>query len=174
MQTLLFAGQKEEFGNHTKTNTVMLYPYLQIKLEWRWPGRNKHGKDRGAGGTKGSGKLWYIGVFTTHHIGTWCTCHSCLMLCCALLTAVPDSHCYSLLFSPSALQFYHHYVCRQSSLPSAGSDLSLPEGNLEWAGDHLELPGDRVELRQKSSAYASANYNNTDNRWDMLTFLLRC
>jgi len=78
--------------------------------------------------------------------------------------AVPDSYCYSLLFAHSTLQLYRNYVCRQSSLPSAGSDLSLPEGNLEWTGDHLELSGDGVELRQKPSAYASANYDSVDNR----------
>ena len=74
--------------------------------------------------------------------------------------AVRDSYCYSLLFSHFTLQFNHCYVGRQSSLPSAGSDLSLPEGNLEWTGDHLE----GVELRQKPSAYASAIYENIDNR----------
>ena len=84
--------------------------------------------------------------------------------------AVPESYCYSVLFSHSTLQFYHCYVCRQSSLPSAGSDLSLPEGNLEWTGDRLELSGDDgVELRQKPSAYASINYDNIDNRSVMLT-----
>jgi hypothetical protein len=56
------------------------------------------------------------------------------------------------------------FVCRQSSLPSAGSELSLPEGDLEWTGDHIEISGERVELRQKPSTYASAYYDNIENR----------
>ncbi|PSN42909.1 Uncharacterized protein C0J52_12033, partial [Blattella germanica] len=47
-----------------------------------------------------------------------------------------------------------HNICRQSSLPSAGSDLSLPEGELEWTGgDHVDIDGDKVELRRKPSPY---------------------
>ncbi|PNF17353.1 hypothetical protein B7P43_G02988, partial [Cryptotermes secundus] len=61
-----------------------------------------------------------------------------------------------------------HNVCRQSSLPSAGSELSLPEGDLEWTGDHIEISGERVELRQKPSAYASAYYDNIENSVPLL------
>jgi hypothetical protein len=31
---------------------------------------------------------------------------------------------------------------------------------LEWTGDHIEIPGEKVELRQKPSAY----YDNIENR----------
>ncbi|KAK0176217.1 hypothetical protein PV328_000373 [Microctonus aethiopoides] len=39
-------------------------------------------------------------------------------------------------------------MCRQSSLPSASSDLSLPEGELEWP-ETIEIEGEQVELRKK-------------------------
>lgn len=39
-------------------------------------------------------------------------------------------------------------VGRQSSLPSASSELSLPETQLDWA-DHLTIDGEKVELRKK-------------------------
>ncbi|XP_076753670.1 transmembrane protein KIAA1109 homolog tweek isoform X3 [Xylocopa sonorina] len=42
-----------------------------------------------------------------------------------------------------------HTMGRQSSLPSAGSELSLPEGELEWP-ETIEIDGERVELRKKS------------------------
>ncbi|XP_024891805.1 uncharacterized protein KIAA1109-like isoform X13 [Temnothorax curvispinosus] len=42
-----------------------------------------------------------------------------------------------------------HTMCRQSSLPSASSDLSLPEGELEWP-ETIEIEGERVELRKKN------------------------
>ncbi|XP_061939071.1 bridge-like lipid transfer protein family member 1 isoform X15 [Apis cerana] len=42
-----------------------------------------------------------------------------------------------------------HTMGRQSSLPSAGSELSLPEGELEWP-EAIEIDGERVELRKKS------------------------
>ncbi|XP_015586515.1 uncharacterized protein KIAA1109 isoform X3 [Cephus cinctus] len=41
-----------------------------------------------------------------------------------------------------------HTMCRQSSLPSAGSELSLPEGDLEWP-DTIDIEGEQVELRKK-------------------------
>ena len=37
---------------------------------------------------------------------------------------------------------------RQSSLPSASSDLSLPETNLDWS-DHIIIDGERVDLKKK-------------------------
>nr|XP_034186923.1 transmembrane protein KIAA1109 isoform X7 [Osmia lignaria] len=42
-----------------------------------------------------------------------------------------------------------HTMGRQSSLPSAGSELSLPEGELEWP-ETIEIEGERVELRKKT------------------------
>ncbi|XP_076277866.1 transmembrane protein KIAA1109 homolog tweek isoform X6 [Lasioglossum baleicum] len=42
-----------------------------------------------------------------------------------------------------------HTMGRQSSLPSAGSELSLPEGELDWP-QTIEIEGERVELRKKS------------------------
>ncbi|XP_006618311.1 transmembrane protein KIAA1109 isoform X10 [Apis dorsata] len=42
-----------------------------------------------------------------------------------------------------------HTMGRQSSLPSAGSELSLPEGELEWP-EAIEIDGERVELKKKS------------------------
>ncbi|GLG98163.1 Uncharacterized protein GBIM_04765, partial [Gryllus bimaculatus] len=46
-----------------------------------------------------------------------------------------------------------HNMCRQSSLPSAGSDLSLPEGDVEWdvgvGAHHMDIGGERVELRRR-------------------------
>ncbi|XP_012270662.1 uncharacterized protein KIAA1109 isoform X2 [Orussus abietinus] len=41
-----------------------------------------------------------------------------------------------------------HTMCRQSSLPSASSELSLPEGELEWP-ETVEIEGEQVELRRK-------------------------
>nr|XP_022901618.1 uncharacterized protein KIAA1109 isoform X2 [Onthophagus taurus] len=41
-----------------------------------------------------------------------------------------------------------HQIDRQSSLPSASSDLSLPEANFEWA-EHLNIDGQNVDLRKK-------------------------
>lgn len=46
-------------------------------------------------------------------------------------------------------------VGRQSSLPSASSESSLPESRLDWS-DHLTIDGERVELRKKPlSSYDS-------------------
>ncbi|KAJ8666820.1 hypothetical protein QAD02_008482 [Eretmocerus hayati] len=42
----------------------------------------------------------------------------------------------------------NHTICRQSSLPSAGSELSLPGGSLDWP-DTIDIDGQRVELRKK-------------------------
>lgn len=39
-------------------------------------------------------------------------------------------------------------VYRQCSLPSASSDLSLPEAQLDWP-DHMDIDGEKVELRRK-------------------------
>ncbi|XP_063234537.1 bridge-like lipid transfer protein family member 1 isoform X2 [Bacillus rossius redtenbacheri] len=54
-----------------------------------------------------------------------------------------------------------HNICRQSSLPSAGSDLSLPEGDLDWP-EHIDIDGEKVELRRKSSTYSTASYDYVD------------
>lgn len=46
---------------------------------------------------------------------------------------------------------------RQSSLPSAGSDVSFAEGSLDWPdselSDVLDIDGERVELRKKNQIY---------------------
>ncbi|XP_069702783.1 bridge-like lipid transfer protein family member 1 isoform X3 [Periplaneta americana] len=61
-----------------------------------------------------------------------------------------------------------HNICRQSSLPSAGSDLSLPEGDLEWTGgDHIDISGDKVELRRKSP-YSPSNYDHVESSVPLL------
>ncbi|XP_049857041.1 transmembrane protein KIAA1109 homolog isoform X4 [Schistocerca gregaria] len=50
-----------------------------------------------------------------------------------------------------------HNICRQSSLPSASSDLSLPEGDFEWPRpERIEVDGEMVELRPKSSVYSGS------------------
>lgn len=46
---------------------------------------------------------------------------------------------------------------RQSSLPSAGSDVSFPEGSIDWPdselSDVIDVDGERVELRKKNQIY---------------------
>ncbi|KAK4878280.1 hypothetical protein RN001_010786 [Aquatica leii] len=44
--------------------------------------------------------------------------------------------------------FSDTHMCRQSSLPTASSELSLPESQLDWV-DHLTVDGEKVELRKK-------------------------
>lgn len=39
-------------------------------------------------------------------------------------------------------------MCRQASLPSASSDLSLPESQINWV-DQLEIDNEKVQLRKK-------------------------
>ncbi|XP_031358006.1 transmembrane protein KIAA1109 isoform X3 [Photinus pyralis] len=39
-------------------------------------------------------------------------------------------------------------MCRQSSLPTASSDINIPETQLDWV-DHLTVDGEKVELRKK-------------------------
>nr|CAD7569538.1 unnamed protein product [Timema californicum] len=56
-----------------------------------------------------------------------------------------------------------HNICRQSSLPSAGSELSLPEGDLEWPNrNHINIGGEKVELRRKPSAYMTTMYDHPE------------
>lgn len=43
-------------------------------------------------------------------------------------------------------------IGRQSSLPSASSESSLPETQLDWI-DHLNIDGEKVELRKKMASY---------------------
>ncbi|XP_031778304.1 transmembrane protein KIAA1109 isoform X8 [Nasonia vitripennis] len=55
-----------------------------------------------------------------------------------------------------------HTMCRQSSLPSAGSDLSLPEGSLDWP-DTIEIEGEQVQLRKKNKDISStSSYDSTE------------
>nr|CAD7395790.1 unnamed protein product [Timema poppensis] len=52
---------------------------------------------------------------------------------------------------------------KQSSLPSAGSELSLPEGDLEWPNrNHINIGGEKVELRRKPSAYMTTMYDHAE------------
>ncbi|CAG2059957.1 unnamed protein product, partial [Timema podura] len=56
-----------------------------------------------------------------------------------------------------------HNICRQSSLPSAGSELSLPEGDLDWPNrNHINIGGEKVELRRKPSAYMTTMYDHAE------------
>lgn len=41
--------------------------------------------------------------------------------------------------------------CRQKSLPSASSEISLPETQLDWV-DQLDIDGETVTLRKKKPA----------------------
>nr|CAD7425599.1 unnamed protein product [Timema monikensis] len=55
------------------------------------------------------------------------------------------------------------YINGQSSLPSAGSELSLPEGDLEWPNrNHINIGGEKVELRRKPSAYMTTMYDHPE------------
>ncbi|XP_011494762.1 PREDICTED: uncharacterized protein KIAA1109 [Ceratosolen solmsi marchali] len=55
-----------------------------------------------------------------------------------------------------------HTMCRQSSLPSAGSELSLPEDNLDWP-DTIEIEGEQVELRKKNKDMSNtSSYNSME------------
>ncbi|KAK2588447.1 hypothetical protein KPH14_004440 [Odynerus spinipes] len=61
-----------------------------------------------------------------------------------------------------------HTMCRQSSLPSAGSELSLPEGDLEWP-ETIEIEGERVELRKKSrDASCTSSYDSMEGNAPLL------
>lgn len=43
------------------------------------------------------------------------------------------------------------FLYRQKSLPSASSEISLPEAQLDWV-DHLDIDGEKVTLRKKLPA----------------------
>ncbi|KAH0953833.1 hypothetical protein HN011_011903 [Eciton burchellii] len=61
-----------------------------------------------------------------------------------------------------------HTMCRQSSLPSASSDLSLPEGDLEWP-ETIEIEGERVELRKKNrDASCTSSYDSMEGNAPLL------
>lgn len=54
---------------------------------------------------------------------------------------------------------------RQSSLPSASSDLSLPEGELEWP-ETIEIEGERVELRKKNRDIScTSSYDSMEGKY---------
>lgn len=42
--------------------------------------------------------------------------------------------------------------CRQKSLPSASSDLSLPETQMDWVDQIMDIDGEKVSLRKKFPA----------------------
>lgn len=59
---------------------------------------------------------------------------------------------------------------RQSSLPSAGSDLSLPEGELEWP-ETIEIEGERVELRKKNRDIScTSSYDSMEGKYVFLSY----
>ncbi|EZA51340.1 hypothetical protein X777_10025 [Ooceraea biroi] len=61
-----------------------------------------------------------------------------------------------------------HTMCRQSSLPSASSDLSLPEGELEWP-ETIEIEGERVELRKKNrDVSCTSSYDSMEGNAPLL------
>ncbi|KAG7214078.1 hypothetical protein KM043_001440 [Ampulex compressa] len=61
-----------------------------------------------------------------------------------------------------------HTMCRQSSLPSAGSELSLPEGDLEWP-ESIEIEGERVELRKKNrDTSCTSSYDSMEGNAPLL------
>ncbi|XP_020299521.1 uncharacterized protein KIAA1109 isoform X8 [Pseudomyrmex gracilis] len=61
-----------------------------------------------------------------------------------------------------------HTMCRQSSLPSASSDLSLPEGELEWP-ETIEIEGERVELRKKTKdTSVTSSYDSMEGNAPLL------
>lgn len=61
-------------------------------------------------------------------------------------------------------KLFHFFYNRQSSLPSAGSELSLPEGNLEWP-DSIEIEGEQVELRKKHrDTSCASSYDSMEGR----------
>ncbi|XP_035723534.1 transmembrane protein KIAA1109-like isoform X4 [Vespa mandarinia] len=61
-----------------------------------------------------------------------------------------------------------HTMCRQSSLPSAGSEFSLPEGELEWP-ETIEIEGEQVELRKKSrDASCTSSYDSMEGNAPLL------
>ncbi|XP_034943286.1 transmembrane protein KIAA1109 homolog isoform X1 [Chelonus insularis] len=59
----------------------------------------------------------------------------------------------------------NHTMCRQSSLPSASSDLSLPEviSELQWP-ETIDIDGEQVEIRRKNRLDMSnaSSYNSMD------------
>ncbi|XP_076393962.1 transmembrane protein KIAA1109 homolog tweek isoform X14 [Megachile rotundata] len=61
-----------------------------------------------------------------------------------------------------------HTIGRQSSLPSAGSELSLPEGELEWP-ETIEIEGERVELRKKNrDVSCTSSYDSMEGNAPLL------
>lgn len=57
------------------------------------------------------------------------------------------------------------FIRRQSSLPSASSDLSLPEGELEWP-ETIEIEGERVELRKKNrDVSCTSSYDSMEGKY---------
>ncbi|XP_046477858.1 bridge-like lipid transfer protein family member 1 isoform X1 [Neodiprion pinetum] len=66
-----------------------------------------------------------------------------------------------------------HTMCRQSSLPSAGSELSLPEGNLEWP-DSIDIEGEQVELRKKHrDTSCASSYDSMEGSAPLLDSYVR-
>lgn len=43
-------------------------------------------------------------------------------------------------------------IFRQKSLPSASSDLSLPESQMDWVDQIMDIDGEKVSLRKKFPA----------------------
>nr|XP_031841602.1 transmembrane protein KIAA1109 isoform X3 [Nomia melanderi] len=66
-----------------------------------------------------------------------------------------------------------HTMGRQSSLPSAGSELSLPEGELDWP-QTIDIEGERVELRKKSRDIScTSSYDSMEGNVPLLDSLTK-
>ncbi|XP_063974640.1 bridge-like lipid transfer protein family member 1 isoform X5 [Diachasmimorpha longicaudata] len=66
-----------------------------------------------------------------------------------------------------------HTMCRQSSLPSASSELSLPEGELDWP-ETIEIDGEQVELRRKRpDGSCASSYDSMEGNVPLLDSFAR-
>lgn len=52
----------------------------------------------------------------------------------------------------SKLAYNIFTLFRQKSLPSASSDLSLPESQIDWVDQIMDIDGEKVSLRKKFPA----------------------
>ncbi|XP_011301889.1 uncharacterized protein KIAA1109 isoform X7 [Fopius arisanus] len=67
-----------------------------------------------------------------------------------------------------------HTMCRQSSLPSASSELSLPEGEIDWPPETMEIEGEQVELRRKRpDGSCASSYDSMEGNAPLLDYFAR-